>query len=324
MPAKEKSHNSMTQESAEKVLFVSSADHKYFPLLLEWVHCLRRFPEAKDAHIGIMNAGMTAEQIAKLEPLVDIIITPDWPCPIAPHKVKGKDYLKACVARPWIPQLFPDYDLYFWMDCDVWMQNWHSLSMFLEGGRRKKITLTGQIDRAYPRQIRVKWLGRWPFKVRNFYFSNARQAFGFKTAQQLLPHHVLLAGAFCLYRDAPHWKRWQELVTKAVIKGKVFTAEQTSLGVLCHVEGYEYELLPAYIHWLCEFKPLWDDKTQKFVEPYLPHNEIGILHLSGVDEMRLDRSETLIFQTLDGGKIEKSYRYPFYDGALDETVLASS
>ena len=297
-----------------RIIFVSSSDHNYFPMLLEWVHSVRSFNEFKDMDIGIMNAGMTREQVAILEPLVTSIIDAEWPCYIPAYKIRGREYLKACVSRPWIPEYFPGYDYYFWMDCDTWLQNTHGAAMFLEGAKRNKIALTGQVDRAYPRQIRVKWLGRWPWKVRGFYFSNALRAFGFKTAQKLMPYHVLLAGAFCLKGDAPHWHHWQELVKKAVKKGKVFTAEQMSLGVMCYLDGYEFEILPAWTHWLCQFKPCYNTETGKFVEPFLPHNEISILHLSGYDEMRLDRAIKTDFKTLDGQIIELSYRYPDFDG----------
>lgn len=293
----------------EKITFVSSADHKYYPLLREWVESIRAFPQSKDMDICIMNAGMTAEQIEELRPLVTAIKDAEWPCPIPARKIRGREYLKACVARPFMMDYFPGYDLYFWMDADTWVQNWEAVELFLAGGRTRKITLTGQVDRAYPKVIRVKWLGSWPWKVRGFYFSNARRAFGFKTAKALLPYHVLLAGAFCLHRDAPHWKRWQELVIQAVKRGKIFTAEQLALGVMCYLERYPFELLPGWCHWLCEFKPLWDEQKRQFVEPYLPRHPVGILHLSGFDEMRVDRQAVTSFATVAGGTVDQSYRY---------------
>lgn len=104
-------------------------------------------------------------------------------------------------------------------------------------------------------------------------------------------------------------------MVKAVQKGKIFTAEQVSLGVLCYIEKYEFEILPGWTHWLCEFKPMIDKKSGLFVEPFLPHENIGILHISGWDEMRLNRAVTTVFKTLEGDNVERSYRYPYYDGS---------
>lgn len=299
-----------------RITFVSGSDHNYFPMLLEWVHSLRAFPQSTDMAICILDAGLTPEQIETIRPLVTKIRKPDWPFPIPEHRIKGREYLKSCLCRPFINLIFPGYDTYFWMDADTWVQNWRAVELFLEGAAHRKIALTGQVDRAYPRQLRLKWIARWPWKVRGFYFSNALKAFGFRKARTLLPYHVLLAGAFSLRKDAPHWERWQALVKQTVQKGKLFTAEQLSLGVMCYLEGYEFEILPAWCHWLCEFKPLYNKDTKKFVEPFLPHEEIGILHLSGHDAMRLDRSIITTFQTLQksGETIALSYRYPAFDG----------
>ena len=88
------------------------------------------------------------------------IKNPDWPCPLPPDKIAGKEFLKACVCRPFLPQIFPGYDIYFWMDADTWIQNWAGPDLFLQGAARKKIALTSQADRAYPRAVRVKWLWR--------------------------------------------------------------------------------------------------------------------------------------------------------------------
>lgn len=304
-----------------KVTFISGSDHKYFPMLLEWVHSIRAFPQSKGMDICILDSGLTAEQVEQLKPLVASIHKPDWPFEIPARKIRGREYLKSCICRPFINTYFPGYDVYFWMDADTWVQDWSSIALFLEGAHRRKIALAGQVDRAYPRQIRVKWLGRWPWKVRGFYFSNAAKAFGFKKAQELLPYHVLQAGAFALHSEAPHWQHWQALVRQAVKKGKVFTAEQLTLGIMCYLDGYEFEMLPAWCHWLCEFKPLWNKATGTFVEPFLPHYPISILHLSGFDEMRLDRKLTIDFKTLDGDSVTLSYRYPYFDGETNTFLL---
>lgn len=300
-----------------KIALISGCDANYYPLLSEWLHSVRSFDETKNMDICILDAGLSQQQRDALTPLVTKIVKPDWPCDLPAHKIRGREFLKACVCRPFLPKIFPGYDTYFWMDADTWVQNWSGPELFLKGAMRKKITLTGQVDRAYPRAFRVKWLGSWPWKLRGFYFSNANRAFDFKTAKALAPYHVLLAGAFALHKDAPHWQRWQELVVEAMTRGKVFTAEQLCLGVMCYLEGYEYEILPSWTHWLCEFKPLWCEEQKRFIEPFLPHNELGILHISGWDDMRLDRSLTTDFKTLQGHEVHMSYRYAGFDG---ETV----
>lgn len=299
----------------EKIAFISGGDANYFPLILEWIHSVQRFPQSKDIDICILDAGLEDAQVQKLVDMGIKVVKAEWPCPIPAHKIRGREYFKACVCRPFLPKFFPGYDIYFWMDSDTWVQDWHGVDLFLQGARHGKMSVTSQTDRAYPKGMRVKFLGAWPWKLRGFYYTNARKAFGLNMAKKMFGYHMILAGAFCLRADAPHWERWQYWIKKALKRGKVFTAEQLSLGIILLLEDMPKEILPAWAHWLCEFKPLWDEKNRQWVEPYLPNNPLSILHLSGFDEMRVKRSETTDYKTLHNGEtVQLSYRYPDFDG----------
>jgi len=300
-----------------KTTFVSSADANYYPMLREWIHSIRRFPQSKDMDICILDAGLSAEQVQKLTPLVNQIIKPDWPRKIPAGRIKGREYYKACVCRPFLPDIFKGYDLYIWMDADTWLQDWRAIELLAKGAEQSGLAIAPQTNRAYGKSMRIKWLAGWPWKPRSFYYSNARKAFDGKTARALFPHATLNAGVFSMSATAPHWKAWQDKLIRALDKGKVFTAEQLTLGMLVYLDKMSAELLPAYCNWLCEHKPLWDEKTKMFVEPYLPNEPIGIIHLSGLNEMRVDRNITTMFKTTQGKDIEYSYRYPYFDGERD-------
>lgn len=305
-------------QTPQKVALVSGADANYFPLLLEWLHSIRRFPASAAVDICILDTGLTPEQVKRLHGLgIKEIARPDWPAKVPPRKVRGKDYLKSCVCRPFIPKIFPGYDVYMWMDSDTWVQNWEAVDMFIAGALKNPdkivITSTGA-DRHAQRSVRIKWLWRWPYRVASFYFGNGRRAFGFNAAKKLASQYVLSAGCFALSGQARHWRRWQELVRHAMVKGDIFPAEQLSLGVLVHIEGFRAELLPAYTHWICETRPMWNTAQQQFVEPFMPHERLGILHLSGVDAMRGDRAATTAYETETGDTVQMNCRYPFFDG----------
>lgn len=303
-----------------KVALVSGCDANYFPILLEWLHSVRRFKESTEMDICILDAGLTEEQKQILEPQVAAIHNPDWPCNLPASKIRNREYLKACACRPFIPKMFPEYDLYMWMDADIWVQNWRGIDLYIKAATKKKLAITGQVDRGYFKQIRVKWLAGLPIKIRGFYFSNALKAFGMSKAKELLPYHVLNAGSFALAAEAPHWQRWQELVVTAMQKGKVFTAEQLTLGMITYLENYPVEILPAWTQWLCENKPLWDEEHSIFVENFMPHEPISLMHVSGYDKMRLDRTETTELTTTDGKTFQGSFRYPLYDGKKLEEI----
>ncbi|MFA7275933.1 MAG: glycosyl transferase family 8 [Pseudobdellovibrionaceae bacterium] len=306
------------------IVIVSGSDHNYFPLLREMIQSIKRFPQARDFKFAVMDTGLTEEDLVWLRANVDYIHAPDWPTAIPAYKIRGRNYLKSCVCRPWINTYFPGHDVYVWMDADTWVQDWEGFALFLEGADRGKLAIAGQVDRAYPRAVRIKWLGPLPLKLRGFYFSNAKQAFGLKLAKKLYPHHVLQAGVFALRGDAPHWARWQELVLQSIKRGKIFTAEQLCLGVLCYLEGFSFESLPAWAQWLCEVVPPFDESKGCFVEPFLPNKTISILHISGFDAMRRDRSVLTTLTTTSGRSYEGTLRNPHYNGETDITILDTS
>jgi hypothetical protein len=305
------------------IVICSGADHNYFPLLREMIQSIKRFPQAAGFKFAVMDTGLTAEDISWLKENVDYIHAPDWPSPEAEKKAKGKNYLKSCVCRPWINTYFPGHDVYVWMDADTWLQDWDGMALFLEGANRGKLAIAGQVDRCYPRAARIHFFGRFPIKVSGFYYSNAKKAFGHGMAQKLYKFHVLQAGAFALRGDAPHWKRWHELVLEAVQRGKVFTAEQLCLGILCYLEGYGLECLPAWTQWGVETLPLYDADQNAFVEPYLPNHKISILHLCGCDDMRRNRSITTPLKRTDGTSFVGTLRLPDYNGETDQWVTDS-
>lgn len=304
--------------TSPKIAFVSSSDHKYYPMLLEWVHSIRRFPESAGMDICIFDAGMTAEQGAHIQALNCTLVKPEWPCELPASKIKNKEFLKSCVCRPFIPYYFPGYDTYVWMDADTWVQKWAAVEMFIAAAQKNKLAVAPQTDRAYEKQVRIQWLGPFALKVKGFYLGNAKKAFGWKTAKALYSHNVLQAGVFALSGTAPHWKGWQNLLLKALKKGPIFTAEQMTMGVLIHLEKYEVEILPAYMHWLCNSKPLFDKTSGNFVEKYMPHETLGILHLSGFDEMRVNRKIEEDIETLCGETMKISYRYPYFNGETNQ------
>ena len=119
--------------SNEKIAFVSGCDANYFPILVEWLKSLRSFDQGKQAHVCILDVGLKPEHIEYLNPLVDHIVNPDWPMDIPASRIRGREYIKACVCRPFIPQIFPDYDIYVWMDADTWIQDWRGIELYIEG-----------------------------------------------------------------------------------------------------------------------------------------------------------------------------------------------
>ena len=71
-------------------------------------------------------------------------------------------------------------------------------------------------------------------------------------------------------------------------------------------EHLPVNFLPAYCNWMPgDAAPAFDAARGLFVEPYAPHEVIGVMHLAG----EAAKSRTFRLRRLDGGEIETPLRY---------------
>ena len=118
-----------------------------------------------------------------------------------------------------------------------------------------------------------------------------------------------------LEKKSSCWKTWQDILKKALSSGKVFGSEGLAMNIAVYDKDVEAEFLPLYCNWIASnVLPKYDQDNDTFVEPYLPHNKIGIMHLAagiwvGKNDMRLNKNVKIKIKTLQGKDIEKSLRH---------------
>ena len=82
-----------------------------------------------------------------------------------------------------------------------------------------------------------------------------------------------------------------------------------------YIDNLETEFLPLNCNWIASnLLPKIDEKKDTFVEPYLPNNKIGIMHLAaGIwqndRDMRVDKSVKINIKTLENNFKLKSLRF---------------
>jgi len=105
-----------------RILIVSGADEAYFSLLDELISSVRRWEQLRVVDIGCFDVGLTPSSRAALAPRVARIVEPDWHLPLDGALRAAAPGLRALTARPFVPQYFPGYDIYIWLDADTWVQ----------------------------------------------------------------------------------------------------------------------------------------------------------------------------------------------------------
>jgi hypothetical protein len=281
-------------------ILITAADANFFELVRGTLLSIREKPLGRKAALGFFDLGCTAEQLQWLRNHVDFIEQPEWEFEF-PGRDQAQEHLKGLLARPFLRKYFPDFELYFWIDADAWVQDWSAVELFLQGAQLRGAALVPEIDRGY--LVQYGGLPEWWGHVYNFY----EPVFGADIARKLSSYPLLNAGVFSLHQDAPHWLEWAEYIRMGVQRSHTTMTDQMALNVALYGRGLldKTELLPAWCNWTCHFGlPIWDKRDRRLVEPHLPHTPIGILHLTHKkhDRVRLP--------TTDGDVVDVSLRYP--------------
>jgi hypothetical protein len=280
------------------LVIASAADAAYFPLLQDMVLSVRALRPG--AAIGILDLGMTAEQRAWLVDRAARLVRPEWDVDF-PGRDRAPEAFKAQVARPFLPRHFPGFEMYLWIDADAWLQDWRAVELFCDAAGCDRLAIVPEIDRAYKRHYkRPKLFGR------TLAWKNYREAFGWRAADRLGRNPMVNCGVFALHREALHWQAWARLLTKVLQRTRFFYAEQTALNYAIFADHLLVNFLPAYCNWLAgDATPAFDAHNGLFVEPYAPHEVIGIIHLAGPEQ----KTQRFRLNRLDGGTVETMLRY---------------
>ena len=291
-------------------IIVSSADSKYFFLLKELFLSLDKSGILSDYQFSILDTGLTEEQRFFFLDHSVIIKEAIWNTSVPKFKILGRDNLKTQVARAYLPDYFEGYKLYIWLDADMWLNDIKSFNLYEKGAFNNKLTIVPQSDRAYVKNANVEWLFGFPKKIKTINYKNISKSISKSLGRKYAFHSTLNAGAFAINDNVNIWKCFQKNIKLAAKKGRIFGTDQVALALSIYEDGLPSEFLPAYCNWMCEFNmPKFDSENGQFVEPYIPNHPIALVHLAGLDDIRLDKNILSDVETLDGLQIKKSLRF---------------
>ena len=295
---------------------VSLADEKYFNLLEELIESIKSFPESNNTAICILDAGLNQNQIDKIKNKVDEIKKAEWDIEVSALKVRGKEWLKSQVSRAFLPKYFPNYKKYLWIDCDAWVNDWSSVDLYFQACNKGKLGITQSIGPGYRVLSKVKWLlGKIAIvKSQNFKHAVSSKISMQKARKLAFAPHINI-GVFSLEKDSKCWEVWQNNLKETIKHGRIFGSEGLAINLSVYVDNVDTEFLPVRCNWITShLLPKFNEDNKEFVEPFLPNNKIGIMHLAaGIwkdgKDMRLDNTIKVEIKTLNDNSLTKSLRY---------------
>jgi len=295
---------------------VTLADSKYFELLEELIDSIQSHEESKNVSICVLDAGLTKDQVSKLKKKVFSVKKAEWDIKVPGYKVLKKEWLKSQVSRAFLPKYFPDFTKYLWIDCDAWVNSWSTVELYFRACDNGKLGITQSIGPGYRIMSKVKWLlGKIAIiKSQNYKHAKASGIEDSISRKLAFAPHINI-GVFSLEKDSECWRVWQKNLKKTLAKGKVFGSEGLAINIAVYHDNVDVEFLPLKCNWITShLLPKYDSKENTFVEPYLPNEKIGIIHLAAglwkdKKDMRLNKDVKIELDTLEGKKIEKSLRF---------------
>ena len=300
----------------KKNVIVSLADSNYFPLLNELIDSIKRFKESSEVAICILDAGLSEDQKTELSSKVDEIKSAEWDIKVPDSKIKGREWLKSQVSRAFLPKYFSSYEKYLWIDCDAWVNDWQSVELYFKACENGKLGITQTIGPGYKITSKVNWVFGKLAIIKSQNFKHAiKSNISLEKARKLAFAPHINIGVFSLEKNSKSWEIWQNNLRETLKGGDIFGSEQLAMNISVYHDNIETEFLPLNCNWITSnLLPKFDETNDTFVEPYLPNNKIGIMHLAaGIwkdgKDMRVDKSIKIELETLDKNKIHKSLRY---------------
>ena len=294
---------------------VTLADSNYFELLLELINSIND-KNNNNVSICVLDAGLTNEQVEIIKKKVFSIKKADWDIEVPSKKVKNKEWLKSQVSRAFLPKYFPDFKKYLWIDCDAWVNSWEAVELYFKACDNGKLGITQTMGAGYRIMAKVKWIFKKLAIINSQNYKHALSSGINETDSRKIafaPH--LNIGVFSLEKNSPCWDVWQKNLKKTLLKGKIFGSEGLAINISVYVDEVETEFLPLNCNWIASnLLPAYDQASKLFVEPFLPHYKIGIMHLAAgiwVDnnDMRTNKNIEIDIKCTDGQVTKKTLRY---------------
>lgn len=259
--------------TTERAIAITGGDAPYFDLMRDCIASLLATEEGRSLTLGVLDCGLTEEQRTWCRERGAILVEPEWDFDF-PGRDKLPEGYKAMTARPFLRRYFPGFDLYLWIDGDCWVQQGDAVALFLAAARTRALAVAPEIHRSM-RHYRHAW--------KEFSTINGAAyevCFGKEIADRLIRYPLINAGVFALAADAPHWEGWAEL-HGAALQHSTDLTDQVALNVLVYDRGFACEPLPSRCNWpVHHATPAWDVERGLFVEPAMPYEALGILHLT--------------------------------------------
>lgn len=193
-----------------------------------------------------------------------------------PKKPTHGNVISANGLKPLLPQIFPGYDEYMWIDADVWVQNPIGFQQVFTAARQADLAIHPELDPHYYMQTSPSDRTRLVYK----------RLFSPDLIEKTIRYPMINTGVIAAKASSPIWGKWEKILKQA-FAGELggagqFSSDQIPLHHLVFSRELSMRPLRAVNNWQCHCAlPAFMVERQQLVVPSPPHEEINFLHLTG-------------------------------------------
>ncbi|MBN4046516.1 hypothetical protein JYU02_00795 [bacterium AH-315-P15] len=282
-----------------RVAIITGADSNYYSLLDDLLSSLRG---QSYGDLFVLDMGLDEDQLDALSYRHDTAEFVSIPYKDNPQLVQSNLY------KTKLPELVSGYDVYVWVDADIWFQDVSALADLIALSPEDMISLVPEVHPSYDfHENYVAWRE-----------ATYGAMFKPKVSDALLKTTTLNAGLFAMRPSSPLWQAWGHLLAKLVGPGPRTTiSDQGVLNYLLHMREVQYKALPAVNNWMTHLAlPVWEPAKQALCTPDEARTVIRAIHLAA-------NSKDKVFDfELGATRLRSSFRYSdverFFKNAISE------
>jgi hypothetical protein len=239
------------------------------------IQTIRRMGPAS-LDIVVLGMGLSARERASLEKFG----VKCRPLPATVPLAKGGPaHARAMTCRPFLREIVPGYNVYFWVDSDIRVLRPDAIPFYLRCALlpERPVVIAAEFDLAYfVYRSPLHWL-RFQRERRE----RVERLFGSAAAEVVEHYYQFNAGLWAMHRESPIWDLYRAHVEHACTQPYDRLAEQDAMNLAILQSGMCVWPAPATHNWICSMgHPLFNTGSREWLRPMYPYVPLAVAHLT--------------------------------------------
>jgi hypothetical protein len=238
-------------------MIVSGSDAVFWPVAKGCIDSLSNVSKKNsEIFLGFLDDGLGPDQVEYLTSRGFKVEPTRWGLDIPETFQQGFPGSRVKVSKTMLPEIFPGFDVYIWLDADAWLQEESAIGDLVKGAMAKEISVVSQRN---PKYSLKQYINLWRVLV-------AREYFGLGSALNVLLRPYYNSGVFAMKSTSLVWLAWQSTWVSAFKRKSQFrVSDQAALNHVIAAQRMQVARFDATYNWACHLAtPYWDEETSKW------------------------------------------------------------